>query len=130
MLVLLSQEAPFSLPTSRSRPHMSPADSPSRHFFPGEAQDLLPSTPLGAKLFPFLPQRTLVPGLLPIVHHQASDCCTVVRELFVAGHAVDIDDVDDGVFGAHPHLAVLCHHHTVLKGAKTEGWGEPCRPGS
>lgn len=44
----------------------------------------------------------------------------MIRELFVAGHAVDVDDVDDGVLGAYPHLAVLRHHHTVLEGAKTE----------
>lgn len=75
----------------------------------------------GAKLFPFLPHWDLVPGLLSILHHQASDRSTVIRELFVAGHAVDIDDVDDRVLGAHPYLAVLCHHHTVLKEAKMEG---------
>lgn len=84
----------------------------------------------GARLLPALPHRALVPGLLSILHHQASDGSSVIRELLVARHAVDVDDVDDGVLRAHPHLAVLCHHHAVLKGATTGGCGETRRPGS
>lgn len=91
--------------------------SPSTHFLPGqEARTPSHSHPWVPSFFFFLLHRAPVPGLLSSVHSQASDRRTVIRELFVAGHAVDIDDVDDGVLGAHPHLAVLCHHHTVLTG--------------
>ena len=54
--------------------------------------------------------------LHPVLHSQARDAGAVVGELLVAGHAVDIDDVDDRVLRADPHLALLRHHHAVLLG--------------
>lgn len=59
-----------------------------------------------------------VPGC-PALHSQARDAGAVVRELLVAGHAVDVDDVDDGVLCTDPHLVPLCHRHAIL-----EGWAE------
>lgn len=95
--------------------------SPSTHVLSGqEAKTPYHPHPWEPSLSSFLHHRALVPGLPSIVHGQASDWRTVIRELFVAGHAVDVDDVDDRVLGAHPHLAVLRHHHTVLTGAKME----------
>lgn len=63
------------------------------------------------------PVKPAAPGrLLPVLHSQARDAGAVVGELLVAGHAVDIDDVDDRVLRADPHLALLRHHHAVLSG--------------
>lgn len=69
---------------------------------------------------PALPPRGPAEPGRPVLHHQARDAGAVVRELLVAGHAVDVDDVDDGVLGADPHLALLHHHHAVLTGARRE----------
>lgn len=61
------------------------------------------------------PVQPAAPGRLqPVLHGQARDAGAVVRELLVAGHAVDVDDVDDRVLRADPHLALLRHHHAVL----------------
>lgn len=44
-----------------------------------------------------LPQSPAPGCLRPVRHHQVCDAGAVVSELLVAGHAVDVDDVDDGV---------------------------------
>ena len=33
---------------------------------------------------------------------------------------MDVDDVDDRVLRADPHLALLRHHHAVLRGPRRE----------
>lgn len=57
----------------------------------------------------------MVPGSRRAALHQARDAGAVVAELLVAGHAVDVDDIDDGVLRADPHLVLLHHRHAVLQ---------------
>lgn len=77
------------------------------------------------------PLQSPAPGRLrPVRHHQVRDAGAVVGELLVAGHAVDADDVDDGVLRADPHLALLYQHHAGLRaprGPKPVG-SRPRRP--
>lgn len=73
-----------------------------------------PTRPRGRRPPPVKPSA---PGRLhAVLHSQARDAGAVVSELLVAGHAVDVDDVDDRVLRADPHLALLRHHHAVLSG--------------
>lgn len=39
---------------------------------------------------------------------------SVFRQLFVAGHALSVDDVDDGVLRANPNFTVDQSQHAVL----------------
>lgn len=77
------------------------------------------------------PLQSPAPGRLrPVRNHQVRDAGAVVGELLVAGHAVDADDVDDGVLRADPHLALLHQHHAGLRaprGPKPVG-SRPRRP--
>lgn len=72
-----------------------------------------------------------VPGRIwPVLHHEARDAGAVLGELLVAGHAVDADDVDDGVLGADPHLALRHHRHAVLRGKEPRALSQHSRGGA
>lgn len=98
------------------RPTLLPLPGPgpaSRHPRPPRSCPLGPRPPM-SQAAPHPVQPTAPGCLQPVLHGQARDAGAVVGELLVAGHAVDVDDVDDGVLRADPHLALLRHHHAVL----------------
>lgn len=48
------------------------------------------------------------------VHREPSHFMPVLRQLFVAGHAVSVDYVDDGVLRADPNFILDQSQHAVL----------------
>lgn len=59
--------------------------------------------------------------LISCVHRESSYFMSVLCQLFVAGHAVCVDDVDHGVLGADPHLLLDQSQHTVLQEEREVG---------
>lgn len=53
-------------------------------------------------------------GLVAGVHCEASHFMSVFGQLFVAGHAVSVDNVDYRVLRTNPHLLLDQSYHTVL----------------
>ena len=53
--------------------------------------------------------------LISGVHSESSHFMSVFSQLFVAGHAVSVDDVDYRVLRANPHLLLDQSHHAVLQ---------------
>lgn len=54
--------------------------------------------------------------LISGVHCEAGHFMPVFGQLFVAGHAVSVNDVDHRVLGADPHLLLDQSQHAVLHG--------------
>lgn len=52
--------------------------------------------------------------LIPCVHCESSNFMSVFSQLFVAGHALSVNDVDYGVLRANPHLLLDQSQHAVL----------------
>lgn len=56
---------------------------------------------------------------LPVMSTPGFDCesshfMSVFRQLFVAGHALSVNDVDDGVLGANPNFILDQSQHAIL----------------
>lgn len=52
--------------------------------------------------------------LISGVKGEAGHFMSVFSQLFVAGHAVSVNNVDHGVLGANPHLLLDQSQHAVL----------------
>lgn len=54
------------------------------------------------------------PVIIPGVHWEASHFMSVISQLFIAGHAESVDDVDDRVLRTDPHLLLDQSNHAGL----------------
>lgn len=54
------------------------------------------------------------------VHCESSHFMSVLSQLFVAGHAVSIYDVDNRVLRANPHLLLVHSQHAILHRIKCD----------